>query len=406
MTLQSTEVPVLPYGRQCLDETDIAAVVEVLRGDWLTTGPAVPAFEEALASAVDAPHAIACSSGTAALHLAVLAAGLGPGDTVVVPSVTFLATANCNRYVGAEVVFADVDPDSGLMGPEHLEAALARAAGQRVKAAFVVHLNGQCADLTKIRAVADARDLVLIEDASHALGSVFHPAHAEAEKVGGCTYSDMTTFSFHPVKTITAGEAGAVTTRDEDFCRRLGQLRNHGITREATAFESPTLGYGADRDPNPWYYEMPELGFNYRLSDIHSALGHSQLGKLEGFSARRRALAGCYDDLLEPLAPVVRPIAREPNCDPVWHLYVVHIDFARAGVSRATLMRLLGDAGVGTQVHYMPLHLQPYYRRRYGALDLPGAQSYYDRCLTLPLFPAMTDADVERVVDTLAKCLT
>ena len=334
-----------------------------------------------------------------------LAAGLGPGDTVVVPSVTFLATANCNRYVGAEVVFADVDPDSGLMGPEHFERAVAQAAGRRIRAVLVVHLNGQCADLTAIRALADAQNLVLIEDASHALGSGFDPAHAGPTKVGSCTYSDMTTFSFHPVKTITAGEAGAVTTRDEKLRRRLVRLCSHGITREAAAFESVELAYGADRNPNPWYYEMPELGFNYRLSDIHAALGHSQLRKLAGFSARRRALASWYDDLLGPLAPVVRPIARAPNCDPVWHLYVVHIDFVRAGVSRATLMRRLRDAGVGTQVHYVPLHLQPYYRRRYGVLDLPGAQSYYDRCLTLPLFPAMADGDVERVVDTLAKCL-
>ena len=398
-------MPFLPYARHSLDEADIAAVNDVLRGDWLTTGPAVAAFEEAFAAAVDARYAVACSSGTAALHLAALAAGLGEGDAAVVPSVTFLATANCNRFVGAEVVFADVDPPTGLMGAEHLEAALAGAGKRRVKAVYPVHLNGQCADLEGIRDLADAHDLVVIEDACHALGASYRPAGADAAKIGACEYSDMAMFSFHPAKTIAAGEAGAITTNDEALCRRLALLRNHGMVRDAAAFETTELALDSDGDANPWYYEMPEPGFNYRLSDIHCALGLSQLAKLAGFVARRRALSNRYDALLAPLAPLVRPIARTPGCTPAWHLYIVHVDFAAAGVSRATLMRRLRAAGVGTQVHYIPLHMQPYYRRRYGPLDLPGAQAYYDRCLTLPLFPAMADGDVDRVVKAFGECL-
>ncbi len=394
----------LPYGRHRVEEADIAAVSEVLRGDWLTTGPAVDGFERAFAAAVGAAHAVACSSGTAGLHLAALAAGLGEGDAAVVPAITFLATANCNRYVGAEVVFADVDPETGLMRAEHLEAALAAAGDRRVKAVYPVHLNGQCADLEAIGGLAREHGLTVIEDACHALGATYHPASAAPTPIGACAYADMAVFSFHPVKTIAMGEGGAVTTGDAALWRRLMRLRSHGMVREADGFEGTELAFDADGQANPWYYEMPEPGFNYRASDIHCALGLSQLSRLDAVVARRRALARRYDRRLAPLKPLLRPVMRMETCLPAWHLYVVHVDFAAAGIDRARLMRALRRRGIGTQVHFIPVHQQPYYRRRYGRLDLPGARAYYEHCLTLPLFPAMTEADVDRVVTALSDC--
>ncbi|MFQ5955291.1 MAG: DegT/DnrJ/EryC1/StrS family aminotransferase, partial [Kiloniellales bacterium] len=307
--------------------------------------------------------------------------------------------------VGAEVVFADVDPETGLMQAEHLEAALAGASEGRVKAVYPVHLNGQCADLEAIRGLAHEHGLTVIEDACHALGATYHPASAAPTPIGACAYADMAVFSFHPVKTIAMGEGGAVTTGDDALRRRLARLRNHGMVHDADAFESAELAFGADSLANPWYYEMPEPGFNYRASDIHCALGLSQLKRLEALVARRRALARRYDRRLAPFKPLVRPVARMGSCTPAWHLYVVHVDFAAAGIERARLMRALRQRGVGTQVHFIPVHEQPYYRRRYGRLDLPGARAYYERCLTLPLFPAMTEADVDRVVTALGDCL-
>lgn len=390
----------LPYGRQSIGEDDIAAVAAVLRSDWLTTGPAVQQFEEALAAKVGAQFAASCSSGTAALHLAAMALGLGPGDRVVVPAMTFLATANAARYVGAEVVFADVDAESGLMTAASLEAALRGVSN--VRAVFPVHLNGQCADMRALGEIAAREGLKVVEDASHALGAV---DASSGKPVGSCRHSDMSIFSFHSVKTIAMGEGGAVTTSDADLNERVTRFRNHGMVRDENRMENRDLAFDSDGAPNPWYYEMPEPGFNYRASDIHCALGLSQLGKLEAFVARRRDLCARYDAALAHLAPVVRPIARTSFSTPAWHLYVVLIDFAAAGVSRAKVMERLRADGIGTQVHYLPLHLQPYYRRRTGDLDLPGARAYYERALSLPLFPAMTDSDVERVAAALERAL-
>jgi len=392
----------LPYGRQSIGEDDIAAVAAVLRGDWLTTGPAVGRFEAALAAKVGSRFGASCSSGTAALHLAALALGLGPGDSVVVPTMTFLATANAVRYVGAEVVFADVDSESGLMTAETLDAALKRSA--KPAAIFPVHLNGQCADMRALGAIAVRGGLKVVEDAAHALGAA-NGSPGQQSPVGGCDNSDMAIFSFHPVKTIAMGEGGAVTTNEPGLYERVTRLRNHGMVRDEKRTENPDLAFDANGSLNPWYYEMPEPGFNYRASDIHCALGLSQLGKLDSFVARRRELAARYDAALARLAPIVRPIARVPYCTPAWHLYVALIDFAAAGITRAKLMARLQAKGIGTQVHYIPVHLQPYYRKRYGDLDLPGARAYYERVLSLPLFPAMADADVDRVVAALEDSL-
>lgn len=395
----------LPYGRQHIEEDDIAAVTAVLRGDWLTTGPAVKRFESALAERTKAGHAVACANGTAALHLAAMALDLGPGDFVVVPSVTFLATANAARFVGAEVVFADVDPDSGLLTADTLSRALSRHANDRIKAIIPVHLNGQCCEMDDIAQVARARGLRIVEDACHALGTTYAAAGGASVQVGQCCHSDMAAFSFHAVKTIAMGEGGAVTTNDPVLAERVARFRNHGMVRDEPGFSQRDMAIAPDGAANPWYYEMPEVGYNYRATDIQCALGASQLAKLDRFAGARRDLAVIYDRLLAPLAPLVRPIRRLAGCAPAWHLYAVLIDLERIGADRGAVMRRLSKHRIGTQVHYIPVHRQPYYCHRYGMLDLPGAERYYARCLSLPLFVSMSADDVASVVDALADSL-
>ncbi len=394
----------LPYGRQRIDEADIAAVVAALRGEWLTGGPAVDAFEAALAGTFGVPHAIVCANGTAALHLAAIALDLEPGDVVIVPAITFAATANAAQFVGAEVAFCDVDAATGLATPETIAAAL-QTTGRAAKSIFVVHLNGQSADMASIGQVARSRGVTLIEDACHAIGATSLTASGAEATIGSCIESSMAIFSFHPVKTITAGEGGAISCRDAALARRLRRLRNHGITREPDDFCFSEQALDADGKANPWYYEMIELGYNYRITDIQCALGLSQLRCLPDFVARRAALAAAYDRLLTPLAPIVRPIGRGGYGAPAWHLYVVLIDFDAASRSRSTVMNALKARGIGTQVHYLPVNRHPYFVNRYGRQPLPGADAYYARCLSLPLFPAMTEQDVQDVVDALAGVL-
>jgi UDP-4-amino-4,6-dideoxy-N-acetyl-beta-L-altrosamine transaminase len=390
----------LPYGRQLVEEDDIAAVVRALKSAWLTTGPEVDAFETAFADRVEAKFAISCANGTAALHMAALAMGLGPGDRVIVPSMTFLATVNAPNFTGAEIVFADCDPDTGLLTPATLSEAIARAGGS-VKAAFVVHLNGQACDMAALRDVVRDHNIAIVEDACHALGTTYR-VNGTTYAVGGCPASIMATFSFHPVKTITSGEGGMVTTNDPDLAARLRNIRHHGMERDQSKFVYRDRAFDASGAANPWYYEMPAPGWNYRLTDIQAALGRSQLAKLDRFAARRAELVDRYDAKLSQLCPAVRPIARMPNCKPVWHLYPVLIDFAALGIERGALMRALAARGVGTQVHYIPVHRQPYYRHRNGQCALPGADRYYARALSLPLFAAMQTTDVDRVVTALA----
>jgi len=396
--------PFLPYGRQSIDEDDIAAVVDVLRGDYLTTGPAVAAFEKRLAEVTDAKHAISVTNGTAALHLAAIALDLTPGDAIIVPTLTFLATANAARYVGAEVVFADVDPKTGLLTAETLAEAMARA-GASARAVFPVHVNGQCADMPSLRKVAGAEDLRFVEDACHALGGMQDTSSGDPRPVGSCADSTMAIFSLHPVKIVAMGEGGAITTNDDTLAERLRRLRNIGMVRDPDAFQCREQAFAADGSPNPWYYEMPELGFNCRASDLHCALGHSQLGKLPRFAERRNQLVRRYRDALAPLSPLVVPVPAVSNVASGWHLFVVHIDFEAAGTDRATVMNALREQSVGTQVHYLPVHRQPYYRQRYGDLHLPGADAYYESVLSLPLFVDMLDTDVDYVVQALGKTL-
>jgi UDP-4-amino-4,6-dideoxy-N-acetyl-beta-L-altrosamine transaminase len=386
--------PFLPYGRQVIEADDVDAVARALRSDFLTTGPEIPAFEAEFAAACGAGEAVACANGTAALHLALDALGVGAGDVCIVPAITFMATANAGRYCGAEIVFADTDPDTGLMTPETFSDALDRAGG-RAKAVLLVHLAGELCDMAAIAPLARQAGLAIVEDSCHALGSRF----PDGALAGGGAWSDAATFSFHPVKTLACGEGGMVTCGDPALAETMRRQRSHGIERDPARFEDAE---GADR---PWHHEMASLGWNYRLPDINAALGRSQLARLDRFAARRRALAGLYEQALAPLAPVALPPARMAGTDPCRHLMNVRIDFEAAGVARETVMARLHARGIGSQVHYIPVHTQPYYVKRYGKTALPGAEAYFARTLSLPLFASMADEDVGRVAAALAAAL-
>lgn len=392
----------LPYGRQVIEDDDIEAVVNVLRGDWLTTGPNVEAFETALAARVGAKFSVSCSSGTAALHMAAAAVGLGPGDVAVVPSLTFAATANSALYVGAEVVFADVNPNTGLMTGDTLQEALDRSRGRNVRAVFPVHLNGQCADPEEISRIAAEAGLHVIEDACHALGSSYQVSDGTSALAGECRHCDAAVFSFHPVKTIAVGEGGAVTTNDAALAGHMRRLRNHGLTRAAADFANHEMAFADDGTANPWYYEVAELGYNFRLNDISCALGLSQLRKVGDFIDRRRKLVQQYRDGLGGLDPLLKPVPQKAEISTAWHIFPVLIDFDRLGCPRAEFMKKLSDRGIGSQVHYIPLHMQPFYQDSLGDQGrLVGAEAYYEKVLSLPLFPSLRDDDVAYVVQVL-----
>lgn len=389
----------LPYGRQQIDDADIAAVIDVLKSDYLTCGPAVDAFEHAFANKVGAKDSVVVSNGTAALHLAALTLGLNAKDTVIVPTLTFLATASAPHLTGAEIIFSDVDPNTGLMTAETFSDALSRAQ-RKVRAVFPVHLNGACVDLESISKIAKKNNISIIDDACHALG-----ASMDGVPIGNGQQSDMTIYSMHPVKTIAMGEGGAITTNNPDIAQKLRAYRNHGINREPELFMQPNEGFDSNGLPHPWYYEMSFPGLNYRASDIHCALGLSQLKKLDAFRQKRENLANLYDEKIANMPHFIRPVPRVAGCKGGWHLYPIHIDFDEAGISRADLMRALRSRNIGTQVHYFPVHRQPYWRTLYPNLALPGADRYYARCLSLPLFPAMTDDDVGSVINAIKEAL-
>ena len=395
----------LPYGRQLIEDDDIAAVAEALRGDYLTTGPFTERFERALARMVGARETVACSNGTSALYLAARALGLGSGHTAIVPAITFVATASAPHLAGAEIVFADVDPETGLMRAADLEAALSRAPGGRADAVFPVHYAGQSCDMEAIAKVARGHGMKIVEDSAHALGTVWAGPKGAIYSVGANAHSDLTIFSFHPVKTVAMGEGGAVSANDLELIRRLRRIRNHGLTREPSEFVTDVAAFDASGTANPWYYELQAPGFNFRISDINCALGLSQLSKLQRFINARRYLMARYDEALAALSPLVRPLKRDSRSLTAWHIYAVRIDFADTKIERAALMRAMAADGIGTQVHYIPVHRQPYYAKRYGVLELPGAEAYYASTLTLPLHPGMNDGDVERVVASLKRHL-
>jgi perosamine synthetase len=368
----------IPYGRQTIDEDDIKAVVDVLRSDWLTTGPKVAEFEQTIADYVGAKYAVAVSSGTAALHAAMYAIGIGPDDEVVVTPITFAASANCVVYQGGIPVFSDVEPDTLLLDPEQVESKIT----PNTKAIIAVDYAGHPCDYTSLRKIANKNNLVLVSDACHALGAEY-----KGQKAG--VLADLNIFSFHPVKHITTGEGGIITTDNADYADRMRIFRNHGITTDHHQREKQ----------NSWFYEMTELGYNYRMTDFQCALGISQLKKLPGFLERRREIAKQYDKAFASM-PEITPIAVRRNVLHAYHLYVVKIDFKTLGIDRTTFFINLSEKGIAVNVHYIPVHLQPFYRKRFGTLPglCPVAEAAYERLITLPMFPQMSDNDVTDVI--------
>ncbi len=395
----------IPYGRQHITENDIEAVVRVLRSDFLTQGPAIERFEKSLAEYAGAPEAVACANGTAALHLAMLALRIGQGDIVVTTPNTFLADANCARYVDADITFADIDPETGLMDPESLAEVLSKDKDGNIKAVIPVHFAGQPCDLPAIYQAAKKHGAWVIDDACHALGGSYRCENRDY-RLGGTPHSDMTVFSFHPVKHVAMGEGGAVTTANTGLAKRLRRFRNHGMQREEFVEKNMAKTSGG---MNPWYYEMQELGFNYRLTEIQAALGTSQLQRLSWSLTERARIARTYDDLIVAGFPdrSVTPLQGRVNIAHAYHLYVVQIDFDFYKISRAEVMNQLRQSGIGTQVHYIPIHLQPYYRALYdtGEGDFPNAENYYSRALSLPMYPDLTDEDCQRIIAELKAAL-
>ena len=379
----------IPYGRQSIDAADIDAVVEVLKSDFLTQGPAVPRFERALASYCGAAHGVAVANGTAALHVACMALDLGPGHILWTSPITFVASANCALYCGAEVDFVDIDSKTSNISVDRLAEKLERAEreGRLPKIVVPVHLAGQSADMRAIGDLARRYGFKVIEDASHAVGATYDDA-----PIGNCRYSDIAVFSFHPVKIITTGEGGMMMSNDSQLAARMAMLRTHGITRDAARMRSPSEG--------AWYYEQVALGYNYRMTDIQAALGYSQLQRIDALVARRRHLAARYDQAFEGL-PLTRP-SQLPESQSSWHLYVIRVDPA---IRNSTFERLR-KAGIGVNLHYIPVPRQPYYRDLgFNAEDWPEAERYYAEAITLPLYPDLQEKQQDEVIAAVGHVL-
>lgn len=375
----------LPYGRQWIDEDDIRAVVAVLRSDWLTTGPVVESFERDIAAFTGARHAVAVSSGTAALHAAMWVLGIAPGDEVIVPAMTFAATANAVMFLGGTPVFADIDPATLAIDP----ASVAASVTPRTRAVIAVDYAGQPCDYDALRSITDRYGLHLVADACHALGAEYH-----SRRVGAL--ADLTVFSFHPVKHITTGEGGMIVTDDTRLADRMRVFRNHGITTDhRQRFEQGS-----------WFYEMTDLGYNYRITDFQCALGISQLRRLPERLKRRRAIAAQYAQRFAH-EEAITPLASRENTMHAWHLYVVRLGTDGDPINRARVFQHMREAGIGVNVHYIPVYLHPYYRRTLGTTHglCPAAESAYEQILTLPMYPQMSSADVDSVAETLIQCL-
>ena len=372
----------IPYGRQSIDRKDIEAVRKVLASDFITQGPAIAKFERAVADTCGAKYAVAVSSGTAALHLAAIVAGLGPGDEAITTPITFLATANCILYTGAKPVFADIDESTVNLDPKSFEQSISK----RTKAVLPVDFGGLPAAMEEIRRIAKRRNLVVIEDASHALGAAYPKG-----KVGSCLYSDMTIFSFHPVKHITTGEGGCITTNNQKFYEKLKSLRSHGVYRSEKVQEKE----------GGWYYEMEEVGFNYRITDFQCALGLSQLQKIDSFVAARSARVENYNRAFASLSDhLMLPAQKIEGQKHAWHLYLIRLRDPRGGKKRRRLYDFLKKNGVHAQVHYIPVYRQPYYRQLFDGrkTHCPNAERYYEQALSLPLYPDLREREQKQVI--------
>jgi len=364
----------IPYSRQNIDEDDIKAVIEVLRSDWITTGPAVDTFERAVAEFVGTKYGVAVSSGTAALHTAMFAIGIGPGDEVIVPSMTFAATANAIVFQGAAPVFCDVDGETLLIDPKLVESKI----NSRTKAIIAVDYAGQPCDYDILREIAERNDLVLVADACHSIGGSY-----KSRKVG--TLADLTVFSFHPVKHITTGEGGMVVTDNPEYSKRMKMFRNHGVT----------LDHRQRNEKGLWFYEMVDLGYNYRITDFQCALGISQLKKLPAWIKRRQEIAAQYNEAFNDLS-TIKLLITSSDVSHVYHLYVVKLQ----SLDRDKVFSSLRKAGIGVNVHYIPVHLHPFYRGRFGTKEglCPVAETAYRQIMSLPMFPVMTDEDIDLVI--------
>jgi len=381
----------IPYGRQNISEEDIQAVIDVLRSDFLTQGPVVPEFEKKVANYCGAQHAVAVSSATAALHIACLALGVGPGDRVWTSPITFVASANCARYCGAEVDFVDIDPKTYNLSVERLAQKLevAERLGQLPKVVIPVHLAGQSCEMKKIHELSLKYGFRIIEDASHAIGGSYL-----GNKVGCCKFSDITVFSFHPVKIITTGEGGMAVTNDPALVKQMARLRSHGITRYPAEMTHPPDG--------SWYYQQIELGFNYRMTDMQAALGISQMRRLDDFVAQRDAIADLYEELLKD-APVTLPW-QHPDCHSALHLYIVRVQARRMNYSRREVFERMRAEGIGVNLHYIPVYRQPYYERMgFKPDDFPEAERYYSEAISVPIYPGLTADQQRKVVLRLLK---
>ncbi len=382
----------IPYSTQDITEQDLAAVREVMTSGWLTQGPSVPRFEAAFAARHAVTHAVATSNATAALHIACLALGVGPGSRVWTSANSFVASANCALYCGAAVDFVDIDPRTRNLSLDALEAKLraAEISGTLPQVLIPVDFSGLPCDLAEMRTLADRYGFRILEDASHAVGASYRGKPVSSE------HAHASVFSFHPVKIITTGEGGLIATQDAALAERVRLLRSHGITRDPSQMSGPSAG--------GWYYEQIDLGFNYRMTDFQAALGTSQLARIDAMSARRRELAARYDEKLRGL-PVKLPVTLADR-ESSWHLYVVEIDAARCKVPRASAFAALRERGIGVNVHYIPIHLQPYYRKLgFRAGQFPNAERYYDQAITIPLYPKMTEQQQDEVVTVLAEVL-
>lgn len=383
----------IPYGRQDITQADVDAVVDVLKSDFLTQGPAVPGFEKCVADHVGAAHALALNSATSALHVACLALGLGPGDRLWTTPVTFVASANCALYCGAQVDFVDIDPRTYNLCPVALESKLVKASEQGLlpQVVVAVHLCGQPCDMKAIHALAEKYQFKIIEDASHAIGGKYNGAF-----IGSCEFSDITVFSFHPVKIITTAEGGMVLTNSDALASKMALLRSHGITRDPEQMTHESDG--------PWYYQQVDLGFNYRMTELQAALGISQMARLDQFVASRHRLARRYDQLLEAL-PVTTPW-QHPDAYSGLHLYVIRLQLDAIGKNHRQVFEALRTLGIGVNLHYIPVHTQPYYQRMgFRPGDFPNAECYYREAISLPMFQTMTEAQQDEVVAALKQAL-
>ncbi|MGY6523500.1 MAG: UDP-4-amino-4,6-dideoxy-N-acetyl-beta-L-altrosamine transaminase [Mongoliitalea sp.] len=377
----------IPYGRQNITQEDINAVVEVLQSDWLTQGPTIKMFEDAFAAYVGAKYAIAVSNGTAALHLNAMVMGVKPGDKVITTPLTFVASANCVRYCGGEVVFADIDPETYLLDINKVRALLEADTKKEIKGIIPVNFAGRVVDMEAFRALADEFGCWIIEDACHSPGGYFINSEGEQVKSGSGRYADLAIFSFHPVKHIAAGEGGMITTNDEELYKQLLNLRTHGIQQDPSK---------KVEDLGVWYYEMQELGYNYRLTDIQAALGLSQLNRAEAGLERRKEIAARYYEAFKNFAPIQHQSGVIEGH--AYHLYVIQAE------RRRDLVNYLRDLNIFVQIHYVPAHLMPYYKQ-YGWKkgDLPNAEAYYEKCLSLPLFPTLQEEEQQFVIDSIFK---